>query len=278
MRYRSFLERRLVDVVSTNEKLPSGYHLVGYVALVEVRKELLRYAREIGEATLEYDKRIESVAIRTGPTTGVTRRPNYIVVAGNRNTVVTHVEGRAKYRLDPLILTFSGGNKRERIRMGTIVRPGETVFDMFACVGQFSIPIAMNNARRVYAAEINPTAYDYLLENIKLNKVEQRMKPFLGDCREYYPDEKVDRVIMGYLHDTHQYLNHAISVLNEDGGVVHMHIALQDDDRENIAMYVEELCSGYDLIPSISVRTIKDYAPNVKHYVFDVSVSSKHEV
>lgn len=278
MRYREFLEHRLAGVVPSNETLPSGYHLVGYVALVRIRKGLMRYSKEIGEATLQYDKRIHSVAMRIGPTVGLKRSPNYMLVAGKESTTVIHTEGKVKYKLDPLVLTFSGGNKKERIRMGLITRPGETVLDMFACVGQFSLPMAINNARKVYAAEINPVAYDFLLENIKLNKVEQRVVPFLGDCREFQPDEKVDRVVMGYLHDTHQYLSYAINALKESGGIIHMHIAQLESNKENVVKYVEEVCSEHGFLSSISIISIKNYAPTVNHYVFDISLSSNRQV
>ncbi|NHI83260.1 MAG: class I SAM-dependent methyltransferase family protein [Candidatus Thorarchaeota archaeon] len=278
MRYREFIEHRLAGAISNIESLPSGYHLVGHVALLQIKRELMKYSKEIGEATLQYDNRIRSVAIRTGPTVGVERHPNYMIVAGIQDTIVIHTEGGVKYKLDPLVLTFSGGNIQERIRMASITRPGETVFDMFACVGQFSIPIAMNNARKVYATEINPVAYDFLLENIRLNKVEQKVKPFLGDCKEFQPDENVDRVVMGYLHDTNCFLGYAISALKKSGGIVHMHIAQQEDNKEEIVKHVEDVCSGHDFLPSISITMIKNYAPSVKHYVFDIVLSRKGRV
>ena len=44
---------------------------------------------------------------------------------------------------------------------------------MFAGIGYFTIPIAVHsNVKKIYAIEINPVSYNFLCENIKLNKVE----------------------------------------------------------------------------------------------------------
>lgn len=275
MKYREFLRSRLADKIPSDAPLPSGFHLVGYVALVHIKNELAEYAEILGQATLEFDDRIESVAIRTGPTTGITRNPDYTLVAGKTQTVTTHVESGVKYRIDPLRLTFSGGNKKERIRTASLVQTGERVLDMFACVGQFAIPMAKNGGAEVIAIELNPLAYEFLVDNIGLNGVEDRVTAILGDCRENHPVRKVDRVVMGYLHDTQSYLRYALESLVEEGGTVHMHIGLQVQEIGIINKLVETICEKSGFIPEINIRVVKEYAPNVKHYVFDISLTKK---
>jgi len=43
--------------------------------------------------------------------------------------------------------------------------------DMFAGIGPFAIPAAKNRGCVVYANDLNPISYQYLKENIRLNKV-----------------------------------------------------------------------------------------------------------
>ncbi|MHA2321515.1 MAG: hypothetical protein ACXACG_07650, partial [Candidatus Thorarchaeota archaeon] len=164
MRYSDFLRNKLSGVVSNDITLPSGFHLVGHVALVHLDFDTMEYASFIGEKTLEYDHRILSVAVKTGPTESTTRLPSYELVAGSSNTITTHIEDGVKFRLDPLRLTFSGGNRRERTRLSKLVKDDEIVVDMFSCVGQFALHIAKGANVEVTAIEINPDAYQFLLE------------------------------------------------------------------------------------------------------------------
>ena len=46
---------------------------------------------------------------------------------------------------DALKLTFSSGNHTERQRLINIVEEGEKIIDMFACVGNLSIPISVHH-------------------------------------------------------------------------------------------------------------------------------------
>jgi len=275
MRYREYLRDKLADKIPADAVLPSGFHLVGYVALVHIKNDLMEHAKSLGEATLEFDGRIQSVAVKTGPTVGVERSPSYVVVAGKKETVTTHIEGGIKYKVDPLQLTFSGGNKKERIRMASLVQPDDEVLDMFACVGQFSLPMAKKSKARVHAIEINPLAFGFLVENIQLNSLSGRVTVVLGDCSKLHPINQVDRVVMGYLHDTHRYLRHALQALVEEGGNVHMHIALQPKRLAEISGIISKTCLREGYRPRIRIRTIKEYAPNVQHYVFDIDVKGK---
>lgn len=270
MQYRDYLRTRLKGLIPDKAALPDGFHLVGHVALLHLDSSLLDYAHLIGSATLGYDGRIKSVAVRSGPTEGVLRIPTYVLVAGEPNTVTTHVEGGVKYRLDPLIVTFSGGNRCERIRLRSVVSPGEIVVDMFACVGQFALPIATGKSSQVFAIEINPVAYGYLLENIRLNRVENKVVALLGDCREVHPSRVADRVVMGYLHNTLLYLPAALETLSAKGGIIHMHMAAPTSEAASIESGISYEARHSGFMTQTVVRRIKSYSPGVNHMVFDI--------
>ncbi len=275
MRYRDFLRSRLSGIVSGEVTLPTGFHLVGHVALVHVDFDAMEYASVIGEKTLEYDQRILSVAVRTGPTAGVTRLPSYELVTGDCNTITTHIENGVKYRLDPLRLTFSGGNKGERMRLSRIVNDGERIIDMFSCVGQFALQIAKSASVEVTAIEINKDAYGFLLENIKLNNLEEKVTALLGDCREVHPKRSANRIIMGYLHDTIEFLPFALEALVEDGGVIHMHMNVPDSGLEDVKISIGKTCKDYGYSSTINALHVKNYSPGIEHYVFDITTTSE---
>lgn len=273
MRYRNFLESRLGNLIPQNNLLPSGFHLVGHVALLQINSELQPYEKFIGNATLEYDRRIKSVAIKVGPTTGAIRKPAYRVIAGEVETVTSLTECGVLFRLDPLRLTFSKGNKAERIRIPSIIRPQEIVVDMFACVGQFALHIAKrSSASKVIAIEMNPEAYQYLLENITINKLEQKMFPIFGDCRKVHPIRVADRVIMGYLHNTISFLPYALETLSRKGGFIHMHMALEKAEMMHCIDMISRICKEDGYHSQVDVRKVKMYSPRLEHNVFNIQV------
>jgi tRNA wybutosine-synthesizing protein 2 len=272
MKYREFLKSNLSTDIPDDLPLPSGFHLVGHVALVHLNSRSMEYAKKIGDMTLDYDKRVKSVAVRTGPTMGRTRQPSYSLVSGDCNTVTTHSESGVKFRLDPVRITFSGGNKGERIRVSQLVRPGENVVDMFSCVGQFALHVARASNASVTAIEINPEAFEFLIENINLNELDEQVNAVLGDCRKVHPKGVADRVIMGYLHDTVSYLPAAIESLVEKGGMVHMHISIPKSEEVRIIEEIKDLGERYGFQSKIEVHQVKNYSPGIEHFVFDISM------
>ncbi|MFW9927633.1 MAG: class I SAM-dependent methyltransferase family protein [Candidatus Thorarchaeota archaeon] len=273
MRYRNFLKSRLIGDIPDDLPLPSGFHLVGHVALVRLDFDLMDYAEKIGIATLEYDSRIRSVAVRIGPTKGRTRKPSYSIVAGDNNTITTHIENGVIFKLDPLCFTFSGGNRGERMRVAKLAKPGEKVVDMFSCVGQFALHIAKAANVKVTAIEINPEAFDFLLENIQLNRLAERVTPVLGDCREVHPIGDANRVVMGFLHDTISYLPAALETLVDTGGIIHMHLSIPESETESAIVEIEKKCTDYGYQSDTELNKIKNYSPGIEHFVFDIFVN-----
>ena len=112
---------------------------------------------------------------------GTKREPVYRILYGSETETVNKENG-CLFKLDLAKVMWSKGNNNERLRIAKLVRDDETVIDMFAGIGYFSIPIGVHsNAKQVHAIEINPNSYHYLCENIKLNKLDN-ITPILGDC------------------------------------------------------------------------------------------------
>ena len=269
MRYREFLEKSLGNELP----LPKGYHVVGHVALLTLSIKDCDLVREIGRLTLDYDSRLKSVITRSGPTTGITRKPEYVLIAGESDTLTTHVENGVMFRIDPLRLTFSGGNRRERIRLPERVKNHENVVDMFSCVGQFGLHIAVRTKANVVAIEINPEAFGFLEENIILNNVQDRMKAVFGDCRDVHPLNSADRVIMGFLHDTIKFLPAALETISPRGGWIHLHTSIPRSEVQDLCNTISTICLEYGYQSQIVPRVIKNYSPGIMHYVFDIRLT-----
>jgi len=248
--------------------LPRGFQRIGGVALLSLPDELLEHADLIAAKIMEAGG-IETVALKVGGIEGWRRKPTIRVIAGKPTTETLHKENGCAFKLDVAETMFSKGNVEERRRVAEAVGNGEIVADLFAGVGQFSIPIARRGrARLVYAIEKNPVAYRYLCENVRLNRVGDRVVPILGDCREVAPRGVADRVILGIIHVGHLYLPLAGEVLKDEGGIVHYHETVPE--RLRLTRPIRRVAEGLGReIRKVEVRTVKKYAPGVVHVVVD---------
>lgn len=271
MRMRDFLR----DCLSDKELglLPSGWSRIGHVVVLSLPPELMGKASLIGEAMLGL-RGVRTVAVRAGPITGRERRPKLKVVAGDPGTETVHREHGCEFKLDVERVMFAPGNVGERGRVAKLVGLGEVVVDLFAGVGQFSIPIAKNaEPRKVYAVELNPPAFGYLRENIDLNRIGHVVEPLLGDCAEIAPRGLADRVVMGILHVTHRYLPLALEVLKPEGGVIHYHESVPTElGFERPVARIRKAANG-GAVEILNKRVVKRYSPGVDHVVIDAKIS-----
>ena len=255
------------------EAAPSSWAVVGSVVLadfgdVSADDALPEERREaVGEALLELHGDADTVLARG--VSGTRRDPATEVVAGTGETETVHVEHGTRYALDLSTVMFSPGNEAERARMGEVVEPGERVFDAFAGVGYFALPMARAGAE-VTAAELDPEAYRLLVENARLNGVSDRLRPVLSDCRDV--ETTADRVVMGH-YEAHERLDSALAALVA-GGTVHLHEATPEPlfpDRPLEQLRSAAADAGREVEP-LDTRVVKEHSPGVVHGVVDARV------
>ncbi|MFX1466456.1 MAG: class I SAM-dependent methyltransferase family protein [Promethearchaeota archaeon] len=246
--------------------LPKKWFILGHVLLFQLHPKLDPWKEMIGKFLLDVDHRpVRTAIMQIGAISGDFRIPQYEIVYGN-TTETIHKEAGCIFKLDPTKIMFSPGNTEERQRLPRFVQENDVVVDFFACIGQFSIPLG-KVCRKVYAIELNEIAYSYLCENIRLNKLEKRIIPLQGDCREVAPEKVADHVILGYLFETHKYLQKAIKALKSEGGWIHYHEALPRLEFPDIPMKKIRMASealGFE-IKDQKTRLVKTYAPNIVH-------------
>ncbi|MDO5852170.1 MAG: class I SAM-dependent methyltransferase family protein [Methanobacteriaceae archaeon] len=203
---------------------------------------------------------------------GQKREPEIKILYGD-TTETTHRENYCFYKIDVAKVMWSKGNTGERMRMSKLPNENETIIDMFAGIGYFTIPMAVHSKpSKIYSIEINPVSYNFLCENIKLNKVENIVTPILGDCnKQELP--KADRVLMGYIGGTHKYLDKAMEYIKE-GGILHYHESTPENILfERPVQRVKEAANKQNReIEVINKRSIKKYSPGVHHTVIDVKI------
>lgn len=252
--------------------LPSGFQRIGHIVILNLRPEASSLAGEIADIVLRKFSYVKTVCLTRG-ISGELRKPTVKYLAGEKRTETIHQENRCRFRLDVTRVMLSKGNLSERGRIPGLVRPGEVVADLFAGIGYFSIPVARNSSpRKVYSIEKNPSSFRYLKENIRLNRVQGTVTPILGDCREVRLGGVADRVLMGYLPGTHNYLPAAFGALKQGGGIIHYHDNFHESELWEKPLDILESQSfrhGYALKRIAHKAMVKEYSPRVCHVVLD---------
>lgn len=243
-----------------------GWELFGDVAVLRFRGGTRVPVRRALARILAEELPARCVAEDLGGVRGALRRPRVRVLHG-KGTLTRHRENGLTFAFDVARVMFSSGNQAERARMGALDCRGETVVDLFAGIGYFTIPLAVRaGAVRVVACEKNPEAHAFLLENIKLNKASSVVEARLGDCRKVAPKGAADRVVLGYIHGTEAFLPTAIRALKPAGGIVHFHEAYPQETKFRDALLALARSAGGDHdIEVLDAREVKSFAPGIDH-------------
>ncbi len=273
------------------ESAPGSWAVIGSVVLVTVPQGCPDEAG-LGEALLDLHGEADSVladeGIATDGMAGTYREPRTRLIAGNRDTETVHVEHGTRYGLDPATVMFSPGNQAERVRMGDSCTADEHVFDMFAGIGYFTLPMARAGAQ-VTATELNPTAFRYLVENTMANDVADRVDAYMTDCRELADSLAADRIVMGYYgsgaetateegddahgdraDEAHTFLDDALPALRP-GGVIHYHEATPEPrlwERPIDRLDAAAATADRELTV-LDRRRVKSHSAGVDHVVVD---------
>ncbi|MDI9643921.1 MAG: class I SAM-dependent methyltransferase family protein [Candidatus Verstraetearchaeota archaeon] len=206
-------------------KALKGVDIIGRIAVIKLPKEWLGMRHQIGEKILSRLD-VDSVYMQTYPARPGDRVRGVEWLAGKQCTKTIHSESGCRFKVDIAKVYFSPRLSFERLRIRGLVREGETVVNMFAGVGTFSIIIAKNSPEtRVFSIDNNPYAFELMLENIVINRVNGRVVPILADAREATSNlgRIADRVLMPLPELAEEYLGDSIGLLR-GAGWVHTYI------------------------------------------------------
>lgn len=253
------------------ELLPSKWEQFGDVVTVRLDCKLDAYESEVARA---YSSVLKAKAVLrdVGGIRGDLREPVVRKIFGE-DSVCIHLENGIRFKFDASEIMFSSGNIEERMRMAETPCDGETVVDMFAGIGYFSIPLAFyQKPKKVIACELNPIAHSFLLENIDINRVKSTVEPFLGDNRDLPGSGFADRVIMGYVKTTHEFLPTAHRLV-KSGGMIHYHETCPNELLPTRPVQRLKDANKNGRTEIVRFKEIKSYAPGVSHVVVDARVT-----
>ena len=260
--------------------LPQALDVVGDIAVIEVPTELDEYKNLIGEAILQIHRNIKTVLAKSGAISGTYRIRGYSFIAGEQKTQTIHKEYGVTYHVDLAKAYFSPRLSHEHERVASLVQGGETVVDLFAGVGPFSILIAKKNPRvKIYAVDINPEAIELLRVNARINRVENRVFPILGDARQITARElkgTADRVIMNLPETAIEFVDAACQAIKPKGGIIHFYGFVRSPDSiEDLKLRFSNAVEKTErnLVSFVYTKSIRETAPFESQIVLDAKVT-----
>lgn len=267
--FMDFLKDEIPD--EKVEDIRKSFDIIGDIVILEIPEELEDEKEVIGQAALKFTKR-KSVYYKKSKVQGVTRTRELEYLAGIDNLETIHKEFGLRFKLNPSTVYFSPRLATERSRIVEQVYDGEIVIDFFAGIGSFPISIASVKNARIYSIDINPEAYKYVQENIKLNKLVGEVIPIEGDVREVIKDlPYADRIIMNLPGTAIEFLPLAVEHI-KDGGIINYYEFNSSED--DVISHVKDAV-GDNSFEVLNIRKVRSQSPGVWHFGVDVKVFKK---
>ena len=259
--------------------LPRAIDFVGEIAVIEILPELERYKGMIGGAIMQVHKQVHTVLAKSSAVEGLYRLRAFEVIAGVGETETIHNEYGCAYHVDMAKAYFSPRLSHEHDRVASKVKEGETIVDMFAGVGPFSVLIAKRHEDvRVFAIDVNPDAIHLLKRNLNENRVEQKVTPILGDADQIIEERLsgvADRVIMNLPERAIEYVDSACEALKREGGIVHCYdFTNTPNPLENARVRLIEAVEKTDrsIRKVLLARKVRAIAPYAWQVVVDADI------
>jgi len=288
------IEEALIDELPKNilELVPKSYDIIGKIAIVEfdqlntiTDKNVLSYKKKVAKALVSVNKSVETVYEKKSEVKGRYRLKELKIIYGDDNPETIHKENGCLFKLDVKKTYFTPRLVFERKRVSSSsFKKQETVVDMFTGVGPFSIQIAKNNDAKIYAFDVNPSAYKYLLENIENNKMKGEVIAHNMDVKKLlnhdnklgnYLKNKIDRIIMNLPEQSINFLDIACFLMKKPSGILHFY---QFCEKPNpIKKGIENLNtnlkgSGWHIEEILNSKVVKPFSPKSDLIVIDSKI------
>lgn len=213
----------------------SAFDQIGDIVIVKIPDGLAAKKALIARVILANVKTAKAVFAQASAVKGDFRVRDLEFLAGENRTVTEYKEHGCKFKVDVARAYFSPRLSTERQRIACLVGDNETIVNMFAGVGTYSIIIAKaNKTCKVYSIDSNPAANDLCVENARLNKVSDRVVPVCADAADIIREQLAgvaDRVLMPLPERAKEFIGPAVEALKVTG-VVHYFAHVRADNKQ----------------------------------------------
>jgi tRNA (guanine37-N1)-methyltransferase len=272
--------------------IPQSYDIIGDIAVIEFEQNNLlpkekydKLKKLVAEKLISINKSILKVFEKVSEVKGLYRLRDFKILSGEDKSETIHKENKCKFKLDIKKTYFSPRLGFERKRISSLdYKESEKIIDLFAGVGPFSIQIAKNHNVLVNAFDVNPDAYNYLLENLKINKLKGTIIPYQRDVLELLnpTDElgltlknQADRIIMNLPEKSLEYIRVACYLMCDSGGIIHIYQFSEKPNsiKKSIQNANSELTkNGWQIEKIMNAKVVKPFSPKADLIILDLHI------
>ncbi|WP_436903267.1 class I SAM-dependent methyltransferase [Halovenus halobia] len=251
----------------------ASYERLGEVIIID--EDAPERARALADALVDSDIPTKTVLNRASKIRGEQRVRDWEVLVGDE-TEALHREYGCEFALDLAAVYFSPRLATERHRVTEQVAAGEQVFDMFAGVGPFTIPMAKRGEHAV-GVDINETAIEYLRANAGRNSVADRVTGIHGDVRDTTDKYAgwADRLVMNLPHSANEFVDTAVALAGEECVIHYYDIQHEDDLFGPGERAIREAATPEYEVTVENRHTVRSYAPHEYNVVLDVRLARR---
>ncbi|HJS68367.1 MAG TPA: class I SAM-dependent methyltransferase family protein [Nitrososphaera sp.] len=257
----------------------SAFDQIGDIVIIKIPDDLMPKKKLIADAILANVKTAKAVFAQISAVRGDFRVRDLEFIAGENRTITEYKEHACRFKVDVARTYFSPRLSTERQRIADMVGDNETIVNMFAGVGTYSVVIAKaNKTCRVYSIDSNAAASELDKVNAKLNKVQDRIVSICGDAAEVIKDRlagQADRVLMPLPERAKEFVDPAVLALKEKGIVHYFAHVKADSKKASQELGLQDARGAFAKYDHqvLAVRVVREVGPRIYQIVADVSVS-----
>ncbi|UMM36693.1 hypothetical protein L5515_008741 [Caenorhabditis briggsae] len=161
-------------------------------------------------------------------------RTSHVDLLHGADAWVDYVDERGiKFCYNATVRVFDNSKKAEMKRISKWACQGQTIVDMYASLGYYSLTFLVScEAKQVVAIDWNDEILESLIRSAQVNQVDDRLLVIHGDCRRVCPDQTADRVYLGLLPSCRAHWLAACKALKPDGGIIHINEILDMNEKK----------------------------------------------
>jgi len=257
----------------------ASYDIFGNIAIIKsegkTKKEKLLEAKELLKKP-----GIKTVLEKSTNIKGIYRTIKTKYLAGEKNLIALLKENSCLFKFNVEKCYFSPRLSNERQKISEKINQNDKVLVMFAGVGAYPIVIyKYKKPKKIIAIEINKECCKYFKENLKLNKIQEKIIEIIeGDVRKKINKGfikkfgKFDVIVMARPNLKESFLKYALKVSKKGTRIFYYGFCRNSELNKLLDQLKKEATDNKNKIKFVEIAKAGEIAPYKYRYRIEIKV------